>query len=179
MPIIQAENRIEDTAGAYKKRAVLPSAPEAYESTALWRLNHKIVSDLFEEYEKVDIRSRKKSLVSRICVDLTIHTQVEEEILYPAVNEILKDKRLLRQATGKHAMLKGLIAEVEDAEAEADEDDFDAKVQALSDYVKDHVKEEQNQMFPRVTAMNLDVTALSAKVVTRKEQLVAERAHRA
>lgn len=136
------------------------------------RITHKNVSDLFDEYERINITSRKKSLVSQICVDLTIHAQVEEEILYPALNEILKDKRLAPQAILKHVTLKGLIAEVENADGK----EFDAKVKVLSAYVKDHINEKQNQILRRVIATRLDVIDIGARIASRKEELVAENA---
>ena len=160
-----------------KKSAKSPRALKAQEATALLRRNHQIVSDLFDEYETLDLKSRKKSLLSRICVDLTIHAQVKEEIFYPALNEILKDKRLVSKAIGEHAALKALIVEVEGVKP--DGEDFDAKVMVLSEYVKHHVREEQNQMFPRATATKLDMMALGARIASRKAELVAVRARRA
>lgn len=173
----QVEGRIEETDADDTRSATSRSAPKTQEATVLWSRNHKVVIDLFDEYAKINITSRKKSLVSQICVDLTIHAQAKEEILFPAVNAILKDKRLVPQAILKHGTLKGLIAEVEGLEPDAE--DFDAKVKVLSEYVKDHVKEEQEQMFPRVTATNLDMMELGARIASRKEELVVEHARRA
>ncbi|WP_373510802.1 hypothetical protein [Thiocapsa sp.] len=102
----QVEGRIEETAADNTKSATSPSAPKTQEATALWSRNHKVVINPFDEYVKINIKSRKKSLVSQICVDLTIHSQVKEEILFPAVNAILKDKRLVPQAIVKQARSK-------------------------------------------------------------------------
>jgi hemerythrin superfamily protein len=49
------------------------------------RADHKVVSALFADYEKARSKSRKRQLVARICTELSVHTQVEEEIFYPAV----------------------------------------------------------------------------------------------
>lgn len=160
-----------------KKSAKSPSPPKAQEAIALLRADHKVVSDLFDEYEKATVKSRKKSLVSQICTDLTIHAQIEEEIFYPAVKAALKDKELVPEAIVEHATLKDLIAEVEGVEP--DGETFDAKIKVLSEYVKHHVKEEQNEMFPRAKESKLDMMDLGAQIASRKEELVAERSRRA
>ncbi|WP_373509370.1 hemerythrin domain-containing protein [Thiocapsa sp.] len=169
--------KTQAVAGDDKKSVKSPSTPKAQHATALLRADHKIVSDLFDEYEKTNVKSKKKSLVSQICADLTIHAQIEEEIFYPAVKAALKDKELVPEAIVEHATLKDLIAEVEGVEP--DGETFDAKIKVLSEYVKHHVKEEQNEMFPRLKDSNLDMMELGAQIASRKEELVAERARRA
>ncbi len=153
------------------------SSTKAQEATALLRRDHKMVSDLFDEYEKTNVKSKKKSLVSQICADLTIHAQIEEEIFYPAVKQALKDKKLVPEAIVEHGTLKDLIAEVEGVEP--DGESFDAKIKVLSEYVKHHVKEEQNEMFPKAKGTKLDMMDLGARMASRKEELVAERSRRA
>ena len=86
----------------------------------------------------------------------------------------LKDKELVPEAIVEHATLKDLIAEVEGVEP--DGENFDAKIKVLSECVKHHVKEEQNEMFPRATDTKLDMMELGAQIASRKEELVAERA---
>lgn len=164
-------------AGDEKTPEKSPSTPKAQDAINLLRHDHKVVSDLFDEYEKTNVKSKKKSLVAQICADLTIHAQVEEEIFYPAVKAALKDKELVPEATVEHATVKGLIAQVEGMEP--DGEDFDAKIKVLSECVKHHVKEEQNEMFPRAKESKLDMLELGAQIAARKEELVAERSRRA
>jgi len=146
-----------------------PTKPQ--EATALLRADHKVVSDLFAEYEKSRTRSTKKKLVARICTELTVHAQVEEEIFYPAVKLALKDTELVPEATVEHATLKDLIAQVEGDEPDGEM--FDAKIKVLSEYVKHHVKEEHNEMFPKVRATRIDMVALGARIKARKDELLA------
>ena len=73
-----------------------------------------------------------------------------------------------------HATLKDLIAQIENVQP--DGEIFDAKVQVLSEDVKHHVKEEQNEMFPQARETNLDMVALGAQLAERKEELMAMRA---
>jgi len=135
------------------------------------RADHKHVSALFEEYEKARAATKKKDLVAQICSELTIHAQIEEEIFYPAVKQALKDHELVPEATVEHATLKDLIAQVKDVEPDGEM--FDAKIKVLSEYVKHHVKEEQNEMFPKAEATKLDMMELGAQMAARKNELMA------
>jgi len=153
------------------------SAARGQDATTLLRADHKLVSDLFAEYEKARSPSKKQQLVGQICTELTVHAKVEEEIFYPAVKQALKDKELVPEATVEHATLKALIAQVEGVEPEGEM--FEAKMQVLSEYVKHHVKEEQDEMFPKAKATSLDMKDLGAEIAARKEVLLAERTKRA
>ncbi len=144
------------------------------DATAMLRADHKLVSGLFAQYEKTHSTSKKKQLVEEICTELSVHAQVEEEIFYPAVKEALDDHELVPEAAVEHASLKALIAEVEGVEPEGEM--FDAKIKVLGEYVKHHVKEEQNEMFPKAKATDLDMKELGAKIAARKEVLLGKRA---
>jgi iron-sulfur cluster repair protein YtfE (RIC family) len=155
------------------KPHAMPSAPKAMGATELLRADHKLVSSLFAEYEKARLTSKKTELVARLCRELSVHAQVEEEIFYPAVKRALKDKELVPEATVEHASLKALIAQVEGAEPDGEM--FDAKIKVLSEYVEHHVKEEQNEMFPKAKASKLDMAELGAEIAARKQALMAEK----
>lgn len=144
---------------------------KAQDATTLLRADHKLVSDLFEDYEKSRVRSKKQALAQQICSELTVHAQIEEEIFYPAVKAALKDDELIPEATVEHASLKDLIAQLESGDD--DEEMFDAKVKVLSEYVKHHVKEEQNEIFPKAKATRLDMNELGARLAERKADLMA------
>ncbi|MES2822358.1 MAG: hemerythrin domain-containing protein [Pseudomonadota bacterium] len=145
---------------------------KAKEATAILRADHKLVAELFSEYEKARSTTKKKELVAQICTELTVHAQVEEEIFYPAVKSALKDKELIPEATVEHATLKELIAQVEGIQPDGEM--FDAKIKVMSEYVKHHVKEEQNEIFPKAKAADMDLLALGAQITERKEELLAE-----
>jgi len=147
--------------------------PKPKEAITLLRADHKLVSTLFEEYEKTRSNSKKKALVSQICTELSVHAQIEEEIFYPAVKQALKDKELIPEATVEHATLKDLIAQVEGVEPDGEM--FDAKIKVMSEYVKHHVKEEQNEIFPKAKHTNLNMVELGAQLAERKAELLAER----
>lgn len=156
------------------KTTATPKTPAAAkDAIALLRADHGTVSGLFADYEKTESSKKKKSLVAEICTELSVHAQIEEEIFYPAVRAALKDKLLVPEATVEHGGIKDLITQLEGGEP--DGEDYDAKVKVLSEYVEHHVKEEQNEMFPKVKASSLDLVALGAKMAARKVDLLAAR----
>lgn len=148
-------------------------SPAAAEATTLLRADHKLVSMLFDEYEATQSTAKKKRLVAEICTELSVHAQVEEEIFYPAFKQAVKDKTLVPEATVEHASLKALIAQIEGVEPDGEM--FDAKVKVLSEFVKHHVKEEQDEMFPKAKDSDMDLQELGAQIASRKAELVAER----
>ena len=143
------------------------------EAVALLRADHKAVSELFATYEKTRSPAKKMQLVSKICTELSVHAQVEEEIFYPAVKAALKDKVLIPEAVVEQATMKDLMAQVEGVTPDGEM--FDAKVKVLSEYVKHHVKEEHTEMFPKAKKTGLDMLDLGARMAARKSELMAMR----
>ena len=139
--------------------------------------DHKKVQKMFKEYEELtnsrarSAAQKKMDLARQICMELTVHTQIEEEIFYPALREALKDTDILDEATVEHQSAKDLIAQIEEA-GEAD-DMFDAKVKVLGEYIQHHVKEEHAELFPRVSASSIDTQALGKRMQARKDELLA------
>lgn len=156
-----------------KTKPVKKAAPAKTQSaTALLRADHKLVSGLFSEYEKSRSTSKKKQLVDKICMELSVHAQVEEEIFYPAFKMAVKDTELVPEATVEHASLKDLIAQIEGGDVE--DEMFDARVKVLSEYVKHHVKEEQNEMFPKAKSSDMDLEELGDQIASRKREILAD-----
>ncbi len=151
---------------AASKRA--PATPR--DAIALLKADHKKVSALFDEFEKTRSTAKKKALVAQICQELTVHTTLEEEIFYPAVKAALKDKELVPEANVEHASVKDLIAQVQDVEPDGEM--YDARVKVMGEFVKHHVKEEQNEMFPKAAKTRLDMVQLRDEMMARKEQLM-------
>ena len=141
--------------------------------------DHKNVMKMFKEYEELtnsrarSAAQKKMDLAREICMQLTVHTQIEEEIFYPAVRAAIKDTDLLDEAAVEHQSAKELIDQLE-AAGEADEM-FDAKVKVLGEYVNHHIKEERGEIFPKArAARKLDLVAMRDELETRKEELMSE-----
>ena len=148
------------------------TAPKAQDAIAMLRADHKKVSGLFADFEKSRSATKKKTIVTTICDELTVHAQLEEEIFYPAVKAALKDRELVPEATVEHATVKDLIGQLKGVEPDGEM--YDAKVKVLSEYIKHHVKEEQNEMFVRAKKTRLDMAELGARMAARKAQLMGE-----
>jgi hypothetical protein len=141
--------------------------------------DHTKVEGLFARFEKTRGDAQKEKLAGTICEELKIHTTIEEELFYPAAREALKqaDMELLEEAQVEHDSAKVLIEQIE-AGSPSDEN-YDALVKVLGEYVKHHVKEEQNEMFPKVRQTDLDLVALGDRMKKRKESLQGGPATRA
>ena len=149
---------------------------ENVDAVALLTADHKEVTQLFKSYDAlVDADGStedKEVLAERICSMLTVHATVEEEIFYPAAREGVEEQDLLDEAEVEHASAKDLIAQIQDMQPE--EDLFDAKVKVLGEYIAHHVKEEEEELFPKVKRSKLDLKALGGDMSVRKQQLMAE-----
>ena len=141
--------------------------------------DHRKVKAMFKEYETLtksraaSASRKKRDLANQICLELTVHAQIEEEIFYPALREAIKDTDLLDEAEVEHASAKDLIAQIEQS-GEVD-DKFDAKVTVLGEYIDHHVKEERAEIFVKArAARKLDLVAMREALSARKEELMAE-----
>lgn len=149
------------------------SRSKSRDAISLLTDDHKKVQKLFKEFEKLSKKEDdegKAELAREICVELTVHAQIEEEILYPAAREVLDEQDLLDEAQVEHASAKDLIAQIESMET--DEELFDAKVTVLGEYVNHHIKEEQDEMFTRLKKSDLDLEQLGEELYQRKSELM-------
>ena len=137
---------------------------------------HRDVKAMFLAYRKLaDAGGRgdeRMLLASQICVALTLHTQMEEEILYPAARAVLtRDEDIVDEAYVEHAGAKALIAQIKTMTS--DQPLFDAKVHVLGEYIDHHVKEEETEFFPKLRKTSLDLAAMGERMAERKKQLMA------
>jgi len=157
----------------------MPSSQRQKDVCDLLDADHKTVKKMFKEFEALS-ESRARSapqlrldLAREICIELTVHAQVEEEIFYPALRAAIRETDLIAEAEVEHQTAKDLIAQIEAANT-ADEE-FNAKVKVLSEYIEHHVKEERNEIFPKArAAKKLDLVAMRDEVEARKQELLDE-----
>lgn len=159
-------------AGSKSARKTERAAARPADAIKLLKADHKEVKGYFKQYEALEGDTEKQALADKICLALTVHTQIEEEIYYPAAREAIDDDDLLDEAEVEHASAKQLIAEIKAMKA-ADRL-FDAKVTVLGEYIDHHVEEEEKEMFPESRDSDLDLKALGARMAERKAELMAE-----
>jgi len=153
---------------ARSKGASLPLALELLSS------DHRKVEQLFQMYEdeKEGEDETKRGIAQQICGELTVHAQVEEELFYPWLKENMDEMDKVEEAYVEHAGAKDLIAQIQGA---SDVDDtYDAKVKVLSEYIKHHVKEEENEIFPEVKGQQEELDELGQEMAARKAELMEE-----
>jgi hemerythrin superfamily protein len=122
----------------------------ARKATAILREDHRKVKKLFSEYEALQKGddNKKGELFETIKQELTVHAQIEEEFFYPAMQEIEDDetKELVLEAHEEHKVVKTLLAEL--SEMTPQDETFDGKMKVLTESVKHHAQEEEEEMFP-------------------------------
>jgi hypothetical protein len=143
------------------------------DAIALLKADHRKVEDLFAKFESATAGDKKKAIADQICMELTIHAKIEEDIFYPACEGAVEES-LLKEAYVEHDGAKVLIAEIE-AGGPGDEF-YDAKVKVLSEEIEHHVEEEEKRvegMFAQARKAGLDMDDLGARMAAEKEQLMA------
>ena len=149
------------------------AAPQTLDAVALLKSDHRKVEDLFAKFEAATGDGRKKALAEQICLELTVHTKIEEDVFYPACEGKVEED-LLKEAYVEHDSAKVLIAEIE--AGGPDDAFYDAKVKVLSEMIEHHVKEEEQRvegMFSQARAAGVDMDALGAELAARKAELIA------
>ena len=142
-------------------------------AVALLKKDHREVEGWFDEYEQLEAESDKLKLFQKIALALKVHTQIEEEILYPAERGEVEDD-LLDEAYVEHDGAKKLIAEIE--AMQPSELYYDAKVKVLGEYIKHHVREEEQPggIFAQAKRGDEDLEAMGERLKARKQELMAQ-----
>ncbi|MET0984151.1 MAG: hemerythrin domain-containing protein [Steroidobacteraceae bacterium] len=157
--------------GASKRKS---RAAKPQDAVTLLKGDHREVEGWFQEFEKARSDKRKVDLATRICTALKVHTQIEEEIFYPAFIEATQDEDMHHEAVVEHDGAKKLIAQIE--ASGPDDDYYDAKVKVLSEMIKHHVKEEEQRggMFAEAKQSDMDLQALGERMSERKAALMKQ-----
>ena len=150
--------------------------PEAksQDAVALLKADHRAVEDLFAKFEKASGEGRKQKLAEEICLELSVHAQIEEEIFYPAC-EGKVDEDLLKESYVEHDGAKVLIAEI--IKGGPSDDFYDAKMKVLQEEIEHHVEEEEKRMeglFAQARKSGLDMDALGQELAARKTELTEQ-----
>ncbi len=120
--------------------------------------------------------AERKAIADVICLALTVHATIEEEIFYPTARDVIDDLDLLDEAVVEHEGAKILIAQIQDMSP--DHPMFVAKVSVLGDQIAHHVAEEEGELFPQVRESKLDLAAWAQSLRRARTHYCAARAQR-
>ena len=151
------------------------AAGKSADAIALLKEDHRKVEKLFKEFQSAKGEGRKEKLAREICLELSVHAAIEEEIFYAAC-EGKVDEELLKESLVEHDAAKLLVAEIDAAKGAGDEY-FDSKVKVLQEEIEHHVEEEERSksgLFAQARAADLDLGELGERLAERKQELTAD-----
>jgi hypothetical protein len=140
---------------------------------AMLKNDHREVEQMFDEFEQLDIDSEKAALFAKIALALKVHTAAEEEIFYSEERGEVEDD-MLDEAYVEHGSAKKLIAEIEAMKPGAEF--YDAKVKVLGEYIKHHVKEEEQPggIFAQAKKGEQDLDEMGERLKVRRQELMTK-----
>jgi hemerythrin superfamily protein len=141
------------------------------DAIVLLKADHKEIKKVFREFQNAgeDATSKKGDLVDRMVELLTMHTYIENEVMYPEVRRLVPDlEDDILESYEEHHVADVLVTELVALKPDAER--FDAKTSVLIENVTHHIEEEEQEWFPKVRA------ALGRKQLAELgEQLLAAR----
>ena len=111
--------------------------------------DHEKVAGILEQIDKTTERATKgrEELFTQLKSELEIHTRIEEEILYPTLEEYEETRAISLEAYEEHAVVKQLLEEL--SSQSKDDEQWTAKFTVLKENIEHHVEEEEGEMFKK------------------------------
>lgn len=136
------------------------------------RSDHALISLLFSQYAEAKSMTKKKTLIAQICSALLIHTQLEEEIIYPAIAAKHPSSAFIQKITVKHISLRKLLQKIEGSNATREY--YDEIVNTLSRHIDHHFKEIRNELLGAMKHDHLGLLTMGNQLAQRKDALHTE-----
>ena len=137
----------------------------AQDAIALLEADHHRVEELFRDFKSAGDPEARLHLAQVICMELTLHAIVEEEIFYPAFARATGDEQMLEHALKEHQEIKDLIARVLTAE------NLDGAIEAVKRHTLHHVEEERRGMFAKAKASGMELATLGGRIQSRRAEV--------
>lgn len=139
------------------------------------KADHAKVRKLLEQLDKAQGASRRDDLLEKITIEIEVHTQLEEEIFYPAFREASRNKedgKLYFEAQAEHGAVKLILPDL--AQIDRDSDEFAGKAKVLKDLIEHHAEEEEKELFPRAKKLlsKDELEELGTRLEERKQTLL-------
>jgi hemerythrin-like domain-containing protein len=126
-------------------------ADSEQDAVAVLQADHQAVETLFAKFENAGARAHKtkRNLVDKMIAELSVHTAIEQAVLYPAIRrEAPELEPDVLEALEEHGIVAWELSELVGLDPE--DERFDAKVTVLTENVRHHVEEEERELFPAV-----------------------------
>ena len=141
--------------------------------------DHRTVDELFDRFESLgdNATKTKRQVADKIIRELAVHAVAEEQVLYPVIRECSDEMRdLVLESLEEHHVAKVLLAELQNMDA--DHERFAAKVTVLSESIRHHVEEEEQELFPKVRkALGNELLGDMGKAIQQAKKAAPTRAH--
>src|SRR5690348_12940607 len=158
-----------------QEEEIFVASSKSQDAITLLKEDHREVKKLFKEFEDAKGEGRKQKLAHKICLELMVHSEIEETIFYPACEGTV-DEDELKEGYVEHDAAKLMIAEIEAAEEGAEDDFFDTKVHVLQEEIEHHIEEEEGPggIFSQARKGKLDLDAIGEQLAERKKALTEQ-----
>jgi len=150
-------------------RRAAASKSSQTDAISLLKADHQRVRALCRQFEKLGDDQDRIQLIEQACMELRVHTQVEEELFYPTARGLIEAEELLDEAAVEHEVAKQLIEKLETGDL--DDDQRNATFKVLGEYVNHHIEEEETELFKQLRKADIDLQSLGGEMQARKEQL--------
>jgi hemerythrin superfamily protein len=144
--------------------------------TTMIRMDHSHVLALFHRYKTDTSANRKRALVTNACLSLEVHTQLEEEIFYPALRKVLTGDEVLDKSEGEHQEMRQLIGQLRErsgGEGSYGDASDDARFMDLMRIVMHHVADEETRLLPAAERLlRHELGSLAAQMTRRRMELL-------
>lgn len=158
-----------------KLRITSPGGGEkVMDATDLLQRDHRQVESWLHACDSLSDEQQKSELIQKICMALTVHAQIEEEIFYPRVRAEIGEPGLVQDALQQHGEVKQMVSEIEQRQARGQ--DCTEQLEALRQAVLHHVQEEERELFPMARNAEIDLFALGGELATRRSELMQQMA---
>lgn len=120
------------------------------DAIVMLKADHKEVRALFREFQKSSTTpARKEQIVRKVIELLTVHTYIENEVMYPRVRALVPDlEDDVLESYEEHHVADVLVMELDTMDR--DDERFEAKATVLIENVTHHIEEEEQEWFPKV-----------------------------
>lgn len=149
------------------------SEHQPVDAVELMEREHGTILALFQDYREAMSRSEtaggRQALAEEICMALTIHMRLENEMLYPALRERHQQGQRRTQGEAEHEHARRLVARI--LRMTPDHASYDAQVAMLGRWVERHMQEEGEHLFPAIRRSGINLGRLADRLRERRREL--------